>query len=429
MSARALLVLALAVPPGLGAQATCGDRAWPSIGVGAYHCPGRTCAFTAPHGTEPAAFAFSSEPWLRSIDPTGPAVGRIEEGDVLVAVNGLLITTSPGGAALARLDPNREAELALRRAGRLVEVRVRPRASCRAPLILIGNAMVVSGDARSGALRRSAAADPSIDFTAAQRLSETAFDAGLGMTLRCPGCVVLARGDETRWAVTSFPIVEYVARGGVADEAGLAPGDEVRRIDGRDVRHPDGDSPLFAPPRGDFTIDYVRDGRPGSAFMNRRIVDQRIVIRGQRGVQVERTEGLGDRLLGALAGVWRVLTNLAADGPPPRIIVHGETWGPDGLGLLFRSDSAMLFVLDDVNGRQVLRFPAPPVVATVAEGGPGARAGLAPGDAITHVDGRSVLDSDGATPLIHTDAGHPLAVTYLRAGRTHHTTLIPSEER
>lgn len=429
MSARALLVLALAVPAGLEAQATCGDRAWSSIGVGAYHCPGRTCAFTAPHGTGPAAFAFSSEPWLRAIDPTGPAVGRIEEGDVLVAVNGLLITTSAGGAALARLDANREAELALRRAGRLVEVRVRPRASCREPLILIGNAMVAAGDTRSGALRGSADADPIIDFTAPQQLSETAFDAGLGMTLRCPGCAVRARGDETRWAVTSFPIVGYVAPGGVAEEAGLAPGDEIRRIDGRDVRDPDGDSPLFAPPRGDFTIDYVRDGRPGSAFMNRRIVDQRIVIRSQRGVQVERTEGLGNRLLGALAGVWRVLTDRAADGPPPRIVVRGDTWGPDGLGLLFRSDSTTLFVLDDVNGRQVLRFPAPPVVATVADGGPGDRAGLAPGDVITHVDGRSVRDPDGATPLIHTDASHPLSITYQRAGRTHHTTLFPSEER
>ena len=142
MSGRALLALALAVPPSLGAQATCGDGQWPSIGVGAYHCPGGTCAFTAPHGNAPAAFAFSSEPWLRSIDPAGPAAGRIEEGDVLVAVNGLLITTAAGGAELARLDANRDAELAVRRAGRLLEVRVRPRASCGAPLLLIGNAVV-----------------------------------------------------------------------------------------------------------------------------------------------------------------------------------------------------------------------------------------------------------------------------------------------
>jgi len=426
---RAALYLLLVVPGTMRAQESCGDRAWRSIGVGAYHCPGGTCRFIAPRGPESAGFAFSTEPWLRAIEPDGPAAGRIEEGDVLVAVNGFLITTGAGAAELAQLDAGREAVLTMRRGVRLHEIRLRPRSACAAPLMLVGN--TVLGAAREPAAEVDAGADPILVFDAPRRLGPTAVDAGLGLTLRCPGCELLLREGETRWSVPSWPTVDRVERGGVAEEAGLRPGDEIRRIAGRDVRSASGTSPLFSPPRGDFTIEYARDGARRSAFMNRRIVDRRIIIR-ERGIRIVRSEeGWSEKLLGALARWWRELagTERSAGGATGRLLARGESWGPASLGVLFRGAGDALFSIESVDGRPALRFPAPPIVAEVTPGGAGARAGLAAGDAVTHVDGRSVLEPAGARLLLFPREREPLELTYLRDGRVLRATLVPSEER
>ncbi|MEZ4456171.1 MAG: PDZ domain-containing protein, partial [Gemmatimonadales bacterium] len=111
-------------------------------------------------------------------------------------------------------------------------------------------------------------------------------DASLGFTLRCPGCRPVGAGD--RWAIETWPIVATVVPGGVAEEAGLQPGDEIRSVDRQDVRNAAGKSPLFSLPELDFTIGYRRAGVARVALINRRITsriiqDSRIEIRSTPG--------------------------------------------------------------------------------------------------------------------------------------------------
>lgn len=111
----------------------------------------------------------------------------------------------------------------------------------------------------------------------------SAVDNELGFTLRCPGCELGLAGDAPAWTVSAYPVVASVEPGGVADEAGLRPGDEIREVDGVDVRATAGRSPLFALPPLDFTLTYSRDGKIGSALMNRRITN---VIEIRDGIRV-----------------------------------------------------------------------------------------------------------------------------------------------
>ena len=430
-----LFCIVTTAPTLLQAQEACGDKAWDSIGVGAFHCPGGTCSFTPPRGPESAGFSFSTEPWMRAIDPSGPAAGLLQEGDVLVAVNGYLITTPVGTAELAHLDASTEAVLTIRRSSRLEEVRVRPRSTCRPPLILIGNVVLKSPSGDAGSPKMAEGRYPIIDFTTPNRRSQTAMDMSLGMTLRCPGCE-LSLGTEPRWLVQSYPVVEHVVAGGVAEEAGLQPGDEIRRVDRKDVLGDHKNNPLFSPPRSDFTIEVVRNGRTLSAPMNRRVNDKRIVIRSQpvSRIRIERgDEAWGSRLLNAVVHWWRatwreVTSDAASAGGSGQWVARGDTWGPRQFGLLFRSESETLFALESVEGKQVLRLPGNPIIADVIPGGPAARAGLTPGDVVTEVNGVSVLGPEGSHALLFPVTGEPVRLTYLRGALERHTTLVPKGE-
>ena len=428
-STFALLIAAVA-PGSASAQLACDERTWSSIGVAAFHCPGGNCAFlrASPRGTP--QFVFSTEPWLRGVDRSGPAKGRLEEGDVLVAVNDLLITTPAGGTALARLDATRDATLTVRRGDRLVHVLVRPVQTCDGPTMLVGNTVAQPATAREAPVAGESRV-PIIDFTVPQRVGN-GVDQGLGMTLRCPGCSMIVSGGTPRWAVREWPVVERVVRGGVAWEAGLRAGDEIRRINGRDVRSATGNSPILTPPGGDFEVDAARRGAILSTTINRRIHIQ--IIHQRQVIRIERDDdrGWGSRTLGAFARFWKGLTGADDTGPPARILVRGETWGPPGLGILLRSDDEALFEIGRGEGdtrASTVRFRAHPVVAEVMAGGAGAAAGLAVGDAITHVNGTSVLEPDGARALLFPRTGVELSLTYVRANRTHSTRITPTDNR
>ena len=64
--------------------------------------------------------SFGAEPRLSGIDPAGPAAGRLREGDVLVAVDGRLITTRAAALRLWQARPGETVNLTVRRDGRRV---------------------------------------------------------------------------------------------------------------------------------------------------------------------------------------------------------------------------------------------------------------------------------------------------------------------
>lgn len=132
---RLLLAAALAgvlAPAGLArGQSTCpeGRPATGDIGVERYRCVGGACEIWIEDRLG-RAHVFTTEPRIDRLDPDGPSAGSLREGDVLVAVDGILITAPSGGRRLANLEPGVEVELWIRRGDRELQVRVIPVPGC-----------------------------------------------------------------------------------------------------------------------------------------------------------------------------------------------------------------------------------------------------------------------------------------------------------
>ncbi|NNG14954.1 MAG: PDZ domain-containing protein, partial [Gemmatimonadales bacterium] len=73
---------------------------------------------------------FSSEPKIGGIKPSGPAAGKLRDGDVIAAIDGHLITTREGGRRFSQLEIGRSVTLTVRRGGREIDVTVTPSAKC-----------------------------------------------------------------------------------------------------------------------------------------------------------------------------------------------------------------------------------------------------------------------------------------------------------
>lgn len=68
----------------------------------------------------------------------------------------------------------------------------------------------------------------------------------------------------------------------------------------------------------------------------------------------------------------------------------------------------------------------PPVIASVAPDSPAARAGLAAGDRITEVNGRTIENFQDIYPLVQDRPGMTLNVTYMRSGAEQTAQMTPS---
>lgn len=75
---------------------------------------------------------FHGEPRIRGLRPASPGDGKLQPDDVIVSIDGLGITTLAGSDRYARLAPGQVVRLAVRRAGREVEVEVVAGSMCGA---------------------------------------------------------------------------------------------------------------------------------------------------------------------------------------------------------------------------------------------------------------------------------------------------------
>ncbi len=75
-------------------------------------------------------WTFRSEPRVAGIRADGPAAGRLREGDLLAAIDGVLITTREGARRFAEVAPGARATLTVRREGREIPVRIVADAVC-----------------------------------------------------------------------------------------------------------------------------------------------------------------------------------------------------------------------------------------------------------------------------------------------------------
>lgn len=189
-------------------QAVSGD-----LGYTGTECHG--CTISGKHLAGEPDIEFAAEPVLSGIRKDGPADGKLQEGDLLVAIDGQAITTREAAVHLSWLKPNDPVRLTVRRFGVLVELEIRPAPRCRPVTQPHVPALI---DRRSISERTGSAPY-----------------GWIGMALDCGECGALLEGPA-RTAVTTFPVVLRVWPRSPAAQAGLAEGDVILAIDGKSLK-------------------------------------------------------------------------------------------------------------------------------------------------------------------------------------------------
>lgn len=210
-----------------------------ALGISRMEC---RCTFTISEDPDEKFWSFESEPLIRGLVPGGPAFGKLEKGDTIVAINRMLITTHEAGKRFANMNFGEPVELTVRRRGRLIDVRVVPVESDDASEATVD----VVGDSLS---------DEQLELRSALgKLSELGVELGslsgtlgvvgledldfqptgwFGFGLSFAGSMYRSSEDgRTRWSFEEPPKVQSVSANGPADRAGLRRGDVITHIDG-----------------------------------------------------------------------------------------------------------------------------------------------------------------------------------------------------
>jgi len=197
---------------------------------------------------ERTRWQFNSEPTIEAIRAGGPADGKLEAGDVVVAIDGRLITTREAGRRFAQAMPGDPVRLTIRRDGRELTVEVVPDVDCPPAVDVTGTGVEVTpAPPPPGRPPRPAAPARAPRVVAMPRPPEapTAAIAPLppvadlmpegwfGFSIRCSECGI-SQSDRDSTPVWDFswpPTVESVEPGSPADQAGIRAGDQITHID------------------------------------------------------------------------------------------------------------------------------------------------------------------------------------------------------
>lgn len=233
-------------------------------------------------------WTFRSPITVAGVDSRGPARGRLETGDRIVAVNGIDITTAQGARAMQSLAPGRTARFTVQRDGATIEVEVPAGTMCARDRDALGSYApspyppaptgVPAAGAAGGARGVTPAPAPRRAVTVPQGATPSAAPAAqgapapargvrpqaaptpapgaraqgsptpvrvpmtpdlipegsLGFGLACSECGMERETGDTRprWEFTSPPIVYGVEPGGPAAAAGLRADDRITHVNG-----------------------------------------------------------------------------------------------------------------------------------------------------------------------------------------------------
>jgi len=284
--------LALLLPGSVAAQATvaggerlvCEDGAAPvgSLGITGIACD--RCQFFTNGKVHRAV--FWTEPTILDLDDGNPAASVLREGDVLVAIDGQLITTRSGSARFSALPPDEPARLRIRRDGRTMELSVPVAAAC--PTTRSADAPVVAGRgvpvppppprAASAPTLARAPGVPSAGVSVAPAPErpdapvlpapppapeQMAPRASLGFGFRCGRCS-FGRSDtgDGVWSFSEPPEVIGLDTAVGIGSAALRPGDRLLALDGVELTS-DAGGRRFAEIQPGQTLSWTveRDGR------------------------------------------------------------------------------------------------------------------------------------------------------------------------
>jgi hypothetical protein len=209
-------------------------------------------------------WAFRSEPQVGGIRAGGPAAGRLREGDVITAIDGVLITTREGARRFINVAPGSPAVLTVRRDGREIPVRIVADAVCPddalAPAGLFVMTPAPPGTPAPPAAPETEAA-PEVPQTpeppeapeasqapeaprrvqSAARLPKPAIPteealprgwSGFGLTCRNCGGRPGEEGAAPVWEFGTLPTIYFIDPGSPAARAGMQIGDVLTELDG-----------------------------------------------------------------------------------------------------------------------------------------------------------------------------------------------------
>jgi hypothetical protein len=268
MGRRVLAALALALAAAVARAAAAGEKApcadnqlrVGDLGILSLDCD---CSYsshsrsTDGHARLVRRWTFRSEPEVGGIRADGPAAGKLREGDVLTAIDGVLITTRDGARRFAEISPGTGATLTVRRNGREIPVRIVADAVCpELALTPENNVIVISQSEAVAPVPATPAVPETPEVPEAPEAPETpeapmiaprarlplpriATEAALprgwsGFGLTCRDCGGRP-GDEGKppvWEFGTLPTVYLLDPGSPAGRAGIQIGDVLTHIDG-----------------------------------------------------------------------------------------------------------------------------------------------------------------------------------------------------
>lgn len=227
----AVVTALLALPPAAGAQACPPERlvaAHPGFEM--FVCYGGNCRIAV---REEGALrhVFTVEPRVRGVVPDGPADGRLRDGDVIVAVDGRLITTRAGGERMASLPPYQPVTFRVRRDGREMDVTLTPMAACHRPGISISANPRTEAEARAW-VRRQMADDPAVAPATPSGVTPVAGHVDFALALACGACGWRRVNGHMEFVTAVDPVVAGVLPGGPGAAAGVQVGDTLVSLEG-----------------------------------------------------------------------------------------------------------------------------------------------------------------------------------------------------
>lgn len=263
---------------------------------------------------------FRATPRIVSVKADSPASGKLQDGDIILAIDGQAITSRGGGQSFARLTPGTAVELIVLREGLGKVVEITPQAiarhealSSRAPGALLSfsdRAVAIPSAAprpgltsRSRAvLRPSSSKAPRAPRALIPPLGEVLPTGWFGFAMECFPCSgERIEGEEDPvWIFGKPPRIYRIQRGSPAARAGIRRGDVLTHIDGVSITVEEGGRKFGSVKPGQSVEWRVRRGR----------TTRTVVLDAQTHPSAWRTRRESARQLGELRGKLRRLSHL-----------------------------------------------------------------------------------------------------------------------
>jgi len=227
-----------------------------SLGIVGLACEG--CSF----GRRVRGFTsarFAAEPRVLTVDDAYTEGDPLRAGDVLVALDGKLITTDAGAAALTALRPGQRVTVRVRREGQTRDLRVVTGDACERgePFGALPSTPAMPDDPMPSPTE-AALLPPELPAPGLPNLS-------LGFSFQCSHCSFASSpgsGAPGTWSFSEPPELYSVSAGTSAWRAGLRAGDALLEIDGVPLTSEEGGRRFAALRPGEPVVLTVRrDGK------------------------------------------------------------------------------------------------------------------------------------------------------------------------